>query len=481
MQADLHGPRHRRPGRHRADLAVRVHRTRTRLRVEPDERGQREHADSSSRSSATKNGSPPTRESTSYDYKGECIPMQERSTPGKLGAGNGEPAHEVHFQESVHGPDLRARCTVNGAALRDRQRPLHPRARAGGRARLQQLDSNEVHSPQQFFEAANHLETTFNMAYLDSKHIAYFSTGRLPVAGLGHRPEPADARERANTTGKASCRSNSTRTKSTRPSDLFINWNNKPAPEWGAASDELVLRSDPPRAALHGLQTENDRGQGRLDHEQGRDAGSAGGEGLADDRTSPRRRPGAEQTRRRSGGNDDHTWVEKGASRFGKNDPKAPAAAVMDAVWDADRRSGARAGAGRSTARPSSSRSSGPTTRRRSQRLLLRRRLVRVRLQGPHARSSANRSPSRTAAVYCGNGSLEACRNSLWAAIQTAAEQLSAAAGERTRRNGKRRSVRINFPPGLAAQLHDALDQPLDVPAGDRIHRPRRSALGASV
>ncbi len=45
-----------------------------------------------------------------------------------------------------------------------------------------------MHSPQQFFEAANELETTFNMAYLDSKHIAYFSTGRLPVLAPGTDP-----------------------------------------------------------------------------------------------------------------------------------------------------------------------------------------------------------------------------------------------------------------------------------------------------
>ena len=45
------------------------------------------------------------------------------------------------------------------------------------------------------------------------------------------------------------------------------------------------------------------------------------------------------------------------------------------------------------------------------------------------ARSSVSPSKGRTAASYCGSGNLEACRASLWAAIQAAAEQLKATQG----------------------------------------------------
>ena len=47
---------------------------------------------------------------------------------------------------------------------------------------------------------------------------------------------------------------------------------------------------------------------------------------------------------------------------------------------------------------------------------------------------------------YCGNGSLAACRTSLWAAIQTAAEQLKETQGSEPS-NWRAAPVRITFPP----------------------------------
>ena len=49
-----------------------------------------------------------------------------------------------------------------------------------GELAFSDFDSDRVHSPTQFFEATNQLGTTFNMAYVDSKNVGYFSTGRLP-------------------------------------------------------------------------------------------------------------------------------------------------------------------------------------------------------------------------------------------------------------------------------------------------------------
>jgi hypothetical protein len=49
------------------------------------------------------NGSRPTRASTHYLYKGRCRPLKLFDA-GLLGAGDGQPAREVKFYESVHGP-----------------------------------------------------------------------------------------------------------------------------------------------------------------------------------------------------------------------------------------------------------------------------------------------------------------------------------------------------------------------------------------
>ena len=57
-----------------------------------------------------------------------------------------------------------------------------------GEVAFSKMDSDQVHSPQQFFEAANELETTFNMAYVDNEHVAFFSTGRLPITAPGTDP-----------------------------------------------------------------------------------------------------------------------------------------------------------------------------------------------------------------------------------------------------------------------------------------------------
>ena len=80
-------------------------------------------------------------------------------------------------------------------------------------------------------------------------------------------------------------------------SDILTNWNNKPAPGWGAASDNYGY------GAVHRVQLyrgfkRDAREQRRLDHEPGRHRGSPRDRGLADHPAGARRRLGAEQARR---------------------------------------------------------------------------------------------------------------------------------------------------------------------------------------
>ena len=58
-----------------------------------------------------------------------------------------------------------------------------------GEVAFSKFDSDKVHNPQEFFEAANELETTFNMAYVDNEHIGFISTGRLPITAAGTNPQ----------------------------------------------------------------------------------------------------------------------------------------------------------------------------------------------------------------------------------------------------------------------------------------------------
>src|SRR2546425_10468526 len=89
---------------------------------------------------------------THYLYKGKCIAM-ELFDAGLLGPGNGEPAREITFMQTVHGP-VSGTVTVQGQPYAiAKARSTRGREPAGELA-FSDLDSNRVHSPRQFFRAA---------------------------------------------------------------------------------------------------------------------------------------------------------------------------------------------------------------------------------------------------------------------------------------------------------------------------------------
>src|SRR4029077_13486458 len=108
---------------------------------------------------------------------------------GKLGPSESEPGgREVTFLESVHGP-ISGTVTVKGkpyAGSNDRStRGREP----VGEIAFSDFDTTKVvRDPASFFRAANELETTFNIPYVDNEHIAYLSAGRLPVLAAGTDP-----------------------------------------------------------------------------------------------------------------------------------------------------------------------------------------------------------------------------------------------------------------------------------------------------
>src|SRR5207302_6759457 len=121
-----------------------------------------------------------------YVYKGRCIAMQLFDA-GLLGAGGGQPAREITFLQTVHGP-VSGTVLVHGrpyAIAKMRSTRGHEPA---GELAFSDLNSNRVHSPQQFFQAVNQFETTFNWPYIDNRQIGYFSSGRLPIRAPGVDP-----------------------------------------------------------------------------------------------------------------------------------------------------------------------------------------------------------------------------------------------------------------------------------------------------
>ncbi|HEY0516293.1 MAG TPA: penicillin acylase family protein [Solirubrobacteraceae bacterium] len=385
---------------------------------------------------------PPTRESTGYVRGIECVPMHLFDA-GELGAHGAEPAREVKFYETVHGP-VSGTVLVKGepyAIAVDRStRGREP----AGEVAFSKLDSNEVHSPTQFFEAANELETTFNMAYVDSSHVAYISTGRLPVTAPGTNPS-------LPTLGTGEYDWQGFLTLAQHPHEIdpaghvFLNWNNKPAPGWGAASDEYSY------GPVHRVQMYK---------------GFTEGMGLADDAAIMNRAatqdlrgvqvwPKIEAVLKTPGPAPSAlameaektvaTWVKKGSSRFGRTGPREPGAAILDAAWTP---------IGEAVLSPVLG---GLLPEFRS-------------IQGPDNGENSQGSSygsgwygyvykSLREALgepvgqplsrgYCGNGNLEACRNSLWSAIEGAAEKLQGEQGSEVK-SWRAAPVRINFLPSI--------------------------------
>jgi acyl-homoserine lactone acylase PvdQ len=384
--------------------------------------------------------SPPTRESDHYMYKGECIGMNTVDA-GELGESGSEKAHEVFFKETVHGP-VSGTVTVGGkpyAIARDRStRGREP----AGELAFSDLDSNVVHSPEQFFETANELETTFNTAYLDSKQIAYFSTGRLPILASGTDPSlPTLGTGEYDWQGFLSLAQHPH--EFAPASNTFLSWNNKPAPEWGAASDQYGY------GAVQRVQLYTGFKPKMTEASDASIMNKAATEDLRAVKVWPVIKQvlaggPAPSKLAEEAANLISTWVEHGASRFGNKHPNDPAAAVMDAIWApiaeavlgpvlGEELLGQFKSMNGVDNPPNSAGSSfdggwyGYVYKDLSSELGL-------SVEGPFSRQ------------YCGNGSLTACRASLWAVIQSAAEQLEKSQGSEPSK-WRAAGVQITFPP----------------------------------
>ncbi len=126
--------------------------------------------------------------STSSNYyllRGQCVPMEtltrseswkpnfaDMTSPGSI---------TLQTQRTAYGIVI-ARATVKGrpvAYTNLRSTYMHELDSAAGFYLLN--DPNAIRSPQDFFNAANQIEYTFNWFYTDDKHIAYFNSGLNPV------------------------------------------------------------------------------------------------------------------------------------------------------------------------------------------------------------------------------------------------------------------------------------------------------------
>jgi acyl-homoserine lactone acylase PvdQ len=176
-----------------------------------------------------------------YLYKGKCRPM------GHFDAGtlNGDP---VSFLTTVHGP-VQGYGKVGGRLV-----AISTKRSSRGKDVLDQLyfrrlSNGSIKSPKDFFKAASLTPQTFNSFYIDSKHIAEYTSGRLPI-----RPAAADPGLLTKGTGRYEWRGFLKAMKHPHGIDnrsgFMNNWNNGAARGFGAADDEWTKNSTVSRVNL---------------------------------------------------------------------------------------------------------------------------------------------------------------------------------------------------------------------------------------
>jgi acyl-homoserine lactone acylase PvdQ len=97
---------------------------------------------------------------------------------------NGEP---VEFDRTVHGPVV-GYATVNGNQVAISQHRSSYGKDTVDQLLFRRLSTGRVDDPRSFFNAVNKTPQTFNSFYIDDKHIAEFTSGKLPIRARGVDP-----------------------------------------------------------------------------------------------------------------------------------------------------------------------------------------------------------------------------------------------------------------------------------------------------
>jgi acyl-homoserine lactone acylase PvdQ len=395
-------------------------------------------------------GSPATRSSDHYMYMGICRPMKNFFA-GTLGATASEPARNVTFKETVHGP-VSGTVTVNGkpyavANLRSTRGREATGAFVGA-----SLNDGSLRSAKDLSRAAAGFGFTFNLFYIDQKDIAFFSAGRLPVRAAGTNPSlPTLGTGDYDWRGFLKTRQHP---QVINPrSGVIANWNNKPAAGFGAADNNWSYQSVHRVDMLSGFKRRNRLADvlSVVNRAATQDLRAVGVWPVINRVLAGGPAPDA---RSRQAADLVSAWVAKGASRLDRDlDGRIddPGAAVLDQSWDALSQAvltpvlGDLAAPGGlleqlqgrdDSPRTSNGSSYGSGWYGYVDKGL--RNLLGDRVRGAYSRR------------YCGNGDLAACRASLWAVIQSSADALAASLG--TDPNAWRADAtaeRITFTPGV--------------------------------
>jgi acyl-homoserine lactone acylase PvdQ len=377
-----------------------------------------------------------------YMYKGKC----RRMTSVNAGTIAGQGA--VKFHQTVHGPVLGYAKSGGKTVAISFKRSSYGKDILW-QLMFKRLTDNKVSGLKTFYSAAATSPFTFNVAYADDKNIATYSAGALPI-----RDKRVDPRLPTKGTGKYEWKGFlkplAHPHEANPASGKLVNWNNKPAPGFGSADSEWSYGS------IHRVQMLNAGIDARQQHDLAsvtsamnkaatqdlRDTGTFldGLTAVLDTGPPPSARAGQMEALLKA-------WRATGSSRLdrdldGKMDAGA-APAIMDAIYpkvvDAifDPVLGPQDAL--YSALEGHDISGGYTGGRINAADKDLRELTGTKFKTPFKTK------------FCGNGDLTACRTALWAAIDSAGNELAAAQGNEdpAQWTSDANAERIHFAPGI--------------------------------
>ena len=154
---------------------------------------------------------------------------------GRVDAGTIAGSGRVVYRTTVHGP-VTGYAKVKGRTVAVSRKRASYGQDVLWQLAFRDLTVGKVRSAETFRDAFRDSPFTFNVGYADDQDIAMYSAGNLPV-----RPRSVDPRLPVKGTGEYEWRgfiSSAGRPFQTNPaSGVLVNWNNRPAPGWGAADD----------------------------------------------------------------------------------------------------------------------------------------------------------------------------------------------------------------------------------------------------
>ncbi|HEX4681044.1 MAG TPA: penicillin acylase family protein [Gaiellaceae bacterium] len=374
-----------------------------------------------------------------YLYKGTCTAMTHFDAGVLHDPQSGDTP--VTFWETVHGP-----VTGYGTVAGKRVALAQLRSTRGRELKaaldVYDLSTGRLKSAQQFTHDLSRFEMSFNGFYVDSKHIAYVSSGRLPIRAAGVDPGfPTVGTGAYDWTGFLAPAAHPQAIDP--PSGQLVNWNNKPAPGFAAADDNFAYGTIHRSLLLSGglkagkntvVDVVNTMNKAATQDLRAVTVWPGINTKLG---LTPAPSARAEQMRTLV-----NAWLQNGASRLdrggdGKIDD--PGAAILDAAWGklAD---GVLA----------------PVLGTLTDQLAA----LMSRDDAPNAQGSAyidgwygyvNKDLlGQFANHYCGAGDAMACSKGLWAALDAAGNQLAAAQGaDPAAWRSDATAERIHFAPGI--------------------------------